>query len=195
LRSLPAGKIKNVNDDWFAAVAFLDNDVTAVFEACRVDTPHVLPVQLLHQLFPLVPDWQMQLALHPLANRVEAPAHPLGGCLAFDRIPSFACLPPIMGEAKKGRIEIDGTEGSLRFQAGDNAQAERFKAVKIVGFDGVAEAFKAVKDGSFSGTVAQNPETMGTGAVDIAVQLMKGEKKSQATFRSSSIPEAIQITE
>lgn len=62
-------------------------------------------------------------------------------------------------------------------EAGDNAQAERLKAVKIVGFDGVAEAFKAVKDGSFSGTVAQNPETMGTGAVDIAVQLMKGEKK------------------
>jgi ABC-type sugar transport system substrate-binding protein len=62
-------------------------------------------------------------------------------------------------------------------EAGDNAQAERFKAVKIVGFDGVAEAFKAVKDGSFSGTVAQNPETMGTGAMDIAVQLMKGEKK------------------
>ena len=62
-------------------------------------------------------------------------------------------------------------------EAGDNAQAERFNAVKIVGFDGVAEAFKAVKDGSFSGTVAQNPETMGTGAVDIAVQLMKGEKK------------------
>jgi ribose transport system substrate-binding protein len=62
-------------------------------------------------------------------------------------------------------------------EAGDNAQAERFTSVKIVGFDGVAEAFKAVKDGSFSGTVAQNPETMGTGAVDIAVQLMKGEKK------------------
>lgn len=62
-------------------------------------------------------------------------------------------------------------------EAGDNAQAERFNAVKIVGFDGVAEAFKAVKDGNFSGTVAQNPETMGTGAVDIAVQLMKGAKK------------------
>jgi Periplasmic binding protein domain len=46
--------------------------------------------------------------------------------------------------------------------AGDNPQAERFKAVKIVGFDGVTEGFKAVKDGSFSGTVAQMPETMGT---------------------------------
>jgi ribose transport system substrate-binding protein len=62
-------------------------------------------------------------------------------------------------------------------EAGNNGQAERFKAVKIVGFDGVTEGFKAVKDGSFSGTVAQNPEAMGTEAVDIAVQLMKGEKK------------------
>lgn len=63
-------------------------------------------------------------------------------------------------------------------EAGDTTQAARFTAVKIVGFDGVAEGFKAVKDGSFSGTIAQNPEAMGTGAVDIAVQLMKGEKKA-----------------
>ncbi len=54
----PVGKIKNVNDDWFAAVAFLENNATAVFEACRVDAPHALT----------------------------------------------------------GRIEIDGTEGSLRFE-------------------------------------------------------------------------------
>jgi predicted dehydrogenase len=54
----PAGKIKNVNDDWFGAAAFLENDATAVFEACRVDAPHALT----------------------------------------------------------GRIEIDGTEGSLRFE-------------------------------------------------------------------------------
>jgi predicted dehydrogenase len=54
----PAGGIKNVNDDWFGAVAFLENDATAVFEACRVDAPHALT----------------------------------------------------------GRIEIDGTEGSLRFE-------------------------------------------------------------------------------
>lgn len=54
----PAGKIKNVNDDWFAAVAYLENDGTAVFEASRADTPHALT----------------------------------------------------------GRIEIDGTEGSLRFE-------------------------------------------------------------------------------
>src|ERR1700730_116108 len=54
----PAGKIKNVNDDWFGAVAFLENDATAVFEAYRIDAPHALT----------------------------------------------------------GRIEIDGTEGSLRFE-------------------------------------------------------------------------------
>ncbi len=54
----PAGKIKNLNDDWFAAVAFLESGATAVFEACRVDAPHAL----------------------------------------------------------SGRIEIDGTEGSLRFE-------------------------------------------------------------------------------
>jgi len=54
----PTWKIRNVNDDWFAAVAFLDNGATAVFEASRVDVPHALT----------------------------------------------------------GRIEIDGTEGSLRFE-------------------------------------------------------------------------------
>jgi predicted dehydrogenase len=53
----PAGKIENLNDDWFAAVAFLETGATAVFEASRVDAPHALT----------------------------------------------------------GRIEIDGTEGSLRF--------------------------------------------------------------------------------
>ena len=37
-----AGKIKNVNDDWFGAVAFLENGATALFEACRIDVPHAL---------------------------------------------------------------------------------------------------------------------------------------------------------
>ena len=60
-----------------------------------------VPMQLLHQLVPLLPDWQMQMALHPLVDRFEAPAHPLGGCLAFHCIPSFASLPPVMGKAKK----------------------------------------------------------------------------------------------
>jgi ribose transport system substrate-binding protein len=62
-------------------------------------------------------------------------------------------------------------------EAGDSAEAERFKAVKIVGFDGVTEGFRAVKDGRFSATVAQMPEIMGTRAVEFAVQLMKGDKK------------------
>jgi predicted dehydrogenase len=54
----PTGTIRHINDDWFAAVAFLENGATAVFEACRVDAPHAL----------------------------------------------------------SGRIEIDGTEGSLSFE-------------------------------------------------------------------------------
>jgi predicted dehydrogenase len=54
----PTGIIRHINDDWFAAVAFLENGATAVFEACRIDAPHAL----------------------------------------------------------SGRIEIDGTEGSLSFE-------------------------------------------------------------------------------
>jgi predicted dehydrogenase len=54
----PTGKIKEINDDWFAATAFLENGATAVFEASRIDVPHALT----------------------------------------------------------GRIEVDGTEGSLRFE-------------------------------------------------------------------------------
>jgi predicted dehydrogenase len=54
----PEGRIKNINDDWFAATGFLETGATAVFEACRVDAPHAL----------------------------------------------------------SGRVEVDGTEGSLRFE-------------------------------------------------------------------------------
>ncbi len=61
--------------------------------------------------------------------------------------------------------------------AGDQAQADRFSKVKIVGFDGVAEAVKEIWAGKFSGTVAQRPDIMGQKAVEIAAALMKGEKK------------------
>jgi hypothetical protein len=58
-------------------------------------------MQLLLQLVPLFPHPHMQMTLHPLVDRFEASAHPLAGCLAFYRIPSFTCLPPVVGEAKK----------------------------------------------------------------------------------------------
>ena len=38
----------------------------------------------------------MQMALEPLVDGFEAPAHPLAGCLASHRIPSFAGLPPVV---------------------------------------------------------------------------------------------------
>ena len=60
---------------------------------------------------------------------------------------------------------------------GDAAQAKKFAAVKIVGFDGVAEAVKEIWAGKFSGTVAQRPDVMGGKAVEILAQLMSGEKK------------------
>ena len=63
---------------------------------------------------------------------------------------------------------------------GDKAQADRFNAVKIVGFDGVAEAVKEIWAGKFSGTVAQRPDIMGQQAVEIAASLMRGEKKPAA---------------
>lgn len=60
---------------------------------------------------------------------------------------------------------------------GDAAQAEKFRNVKIVGFDGVAEAVKQIWAGKFSATVAQRPDVMGNKAVEILAQLMRGEKK------------------
>ena len=37
-----SGRVTDVNDDWMAAIARLDNDATALFEATRSDEPHSL---------------------------------------------------------------------------------------------------------------------------------------------------------
>jgi predicted dehydrogenase len=42
----PSGRTKTINDDWFGAVAEMENGATAVFEACRVDTPHSLTARI-----------------------------------------------------------------------------------------------------------------------------------------------------
>lgn len=60
--------------------------------------------------------------------------------------------------------------------SGDAAQARKFSDVRIVGFDGVAEAVRQIWAGKFSGTVAQRPDIMGSKAVEILAQLMRGEK-------------------
>ncbi|WP_298703849.1 ribose ABC transporter substrate-binding protein RbsB [uncultured Veillonella sp.] len=50
------------------------------------------------------------------------------------------------------------------------------KDVFIVGFDGTEDAQKAVQDGTLAATIAQQPELMGTIAVDTASKIIKGEQ-------------------
>ncbi|MBS4914172.1 MAG: ribose ABC transporter substrate-binding protein RbsB [Veillonella sp.] len=49
------------------------------------------------------------------------------------------------------------------------------KSIFIVGFDGTEDAQKAVQDGTLAATIAQQPELMGTIAVDTASKIIKGE--------------------
>ncbi|MCM1988729.1 ribose ABC transporter substrate-binding protein RbsB [Oceanirhabdus seepicola] len=49
------------------------------------------------------------------------------------------------------------------------------KDVVIIGFDGTADAVKAVEDGTMEATVAQQPDLMGSLAVENAVKTIKGE--------------------
>lgn len=50
------------------------------------------------------------------------------------------------------------------------------KDVLIVGFDGTEDGIAAVKRGLMSGTVAQQPELIGSLAVETAAKVLKGEK-------------------
>jgi len=56
------------------------------------------------------------------------------------------------------------------------AKALKGKKTIIVGFDGNDEAKKAVENGEITATVAQQPDLMGTTAVENAVKVLKGEK-------------------
>lgn len=49
------------------------------------------------------------------------------------------------------------------------------KDIKIVGFDATDDGVAAVKDGKMAATVAQQPDKMGSTAVETAVKLMNGE--------------------
>ncbi len=50
------------------------------------------------------------------------------------------------------------------------------KKVLIVGFDGTDDAQKAIQSGEMAATVAQQPDLMGSLAVENAVKIIKGEK-------------------
>lgn len=49
------------------------------------------------------------------------------------------------------------------------------KDIKIVGFDATDDGVAAVKDGKMAATVAQQPDKMGSTAVETAIKLMNGE--------------------
>jgi ribose transport system substrate-binding protein len=61
------------------------------------------------------------------------------------------------------------------------------KKVLIVGFDGGDDAKAAVKSGDMAATIAQQPDLMGSMAVDNAVKVIKGEKVEK------QIPVALQL--
>ncbi|OCN01382.1 D-ribose ABC transporter substrate-binding protein [Clostridium sp. W14A] len=56
------------------------------------------------------------------------------------------------------------------------AVAAAKKDIVIVGFDATDDGQKAVKSGKMAATVAQNPELMGSTAIDNALKLLNGEK-------------------
>jgi ribose transport system substrate-binding protein len=47
--------------------------------------------------------------------------------------------------------------------------------VLVVGFDGTADGLKAVQSGQMAATVAQQPEQIGSIAVDTADKVLKGQ--------------------
>lgn len=61
------------------------------------------------------------------------------------------------------------------------------KKVIVVGFDGNADAKAAVKSGDMAATVAQQPDLMGSMAVDNAVKIIKGQTVAK------QIPVALQL--
>lgn len=48
--------------------------------------------------------------------------------------------------------------------------------VVVVGFDGTDDAVKAIKEGTMEATIAQQPEVIGSTAVETAVQVLNGEE-------------------
>ena len=49
--------------------------------------------------------------------------------------------------------------------------------VIVVGFDGIPEGVELVKQGKAAGDVAQNAKVMGEKSVEIAIELIKGQKQ------------------
>ena len=55
------------------------------------------------------------------------------------------------------------------------AKALKGKNIIVVGFDGNDDAVKAVQNGEMAATIAQQPDLMGSLAVENAIKVIKGE--------------------
>lgn len=60
--------------------------------------------------------------------------------------------------------------------------AGKQKDIKVIGIDAISDALKAVKEGRLCATVFQDARGQGTLAINIAVQLLKGEKVKHSNY-------------
>jgi ribose transport system substrate-binding protein len=74
---------------------------------------------------------------------------------------------------KIGAVEIIANDemalGAVKAIAGAR------KNIIVVGFDATDDAIASIKDGEMSATIAQQPDLIGSTAVDTAIQLINGE--------------------
>nr|WP_294530215.1 substrate-binding domain-containing protein [uncultured Blautia sp.] len=70
---------------------------------------------------------------------------------------------------------------TMAMGAMEACQAAGREDIVIVGFDADDDAVQAVKDGKLAGTVAQQPELMGTGGVDLAHDYLEGKEIEKST--------------
>jgi ABC-type sugar transport system substrate-binding protein len=78
---------------------------------------------------------------------------------------------------KPGDIQaVVAQSDEMALPAAEVVQAEGWKDVAVLGFDGSKAAFDAVRDGRLQSTVLQDPSEQGAKAVEILASFLKGEK-------------------
>ncbi|MDG3006202.1 sugar ABC transporter substrate-binding protein [Paludisphaera mucosa] len=77
---------------------------------------------------------------------------------------------------KPGEIRaVVAQSDEMALPAAEVAQAEGWKDVVVLGFDGSKAAFEAVRDGRLESTVLQDPREQGAKAVEVMAAKLKGE--------------------
>ena len=64
-------------------------------------------------------------------------------------------------------------DGEIHALMGENGAG---KQVMVVGFDATDDAIESIKAGQMAGTIAQQPDLIGSTAVENAIKLINGEK-------------------